>query len=329
MKRALLAAAVLFASLLGARAEQDTITITKQPGISYLPAILMEQKGLIEKHAAAIGIPDLKTRWASFSNGGAATDALLSGNVDFVTTGITNFILVWSATNGGVKAAGALARVPMMLVTRNPKVRSLADFTETDRIAVPNTKAASQIILLQMMLEKQFGEGSYGRLNPLLVQLGHPEAVQALSNPRHEVNSHLSAPPYQDEELKMPGIHKVVTLTDVTGGPSTNTVVFSSDKFARANPRIMQAFVAALDEANDFIRTNPREAAELYLVATKEKSSVGELAAFLQEPTTTFSTAPAGALTTAQFMHKIGITRKQASDWRDLFFPELHGRDGN
>jgi NitT/TauT family transport system substrate-binding protein len=217
----------------------------------------------------------------------------------------------------------------MMLVTRNPNVRSIADFTEVDRIAVPNTKAASQIILLQMMLEKQFGEGSHNKLNPLLVQLGHPEAVQALSNPRHEVNSHLSAPPYQDEELKMPGVHKVVTLTDVTGGPATNTVVFSSDKFARANPKIMQAFVAALDEANEFIRTNPREAAELYLAATKEKSSVDELTAFLRNPSTGFSTAPAGALKTAQFMYKIGISKKQASDWRDLFFAELHGRAGD
>jgi NitT/TauT family transport system substrate-binding protein len=324
--------AVLVTALLAtttARAEVAQITITNQPGISYLPALIMEKQRLIEKEAERRGIPPIEVKWVTLSNGGAATDALLSGQVDFVTTGITNFILVWSATNGATKAVGALSRVPMFLVTRNPAIHDVADFGDQDRIAVPNTKASSQIILLQMLLEQRYGEAGIHRFDKLLVQLGHPEAVQALSNVKHEINSHLSAPPYQDQELKFPGVHKVLTLTDVMGGPATNTVAFSTEKFRTANPKAFEAFVSALDQANEFIGAHPREAAELYLAATREKTSPDEIVSFLLQPTTSFSTVPAGALRTAQFMAKVGVTKRSPADWRDLFFPNIHDRPGN
>ena len=323
-----LLATVLLATI-SARAEVPEITVTNQPGISYLPVLVMEKRGLIEAEAARLGTPNLKVKWVTLSNGGAATDALLAGQVDFVATGITNFILVWSATNGAAKAVGALSRVPMFLVTRNPEIRDVADFSERDRIAVPNTKASSQIILLQMLLEQRFGEAGIHRFDTLLVQLGHPEAVQALSNPLHEINSHLSAPPYQDEELKIPGVRKILTLTDVMGGPVTNTVAFSTEKFRATNPKAYAAFAAALDTANDFIGAHPREAADLYLVATREKTRVEDLVEFLTRQTTTFSTVPTGALRTAQFMAKVGVTKRSPSDWKSLFFPNIHERPGN
>src|SRR2546430_1858687 len=56
---------MLIATALGmvavhARAELTEITVAQQYGISYLPLMLMEEQKLIEKHARANGIPDLK-----------------------------------------------------------------------------------------------------------------------------------------------------------------------------------------------------------------------------------------------------------------------------
>src|SRR2546429_6220100 len=42
------------------------------------------------------------------------------------------------------------------------------------------------------------------------VQIGHPDAVQALLNPSHEINTHFSIPPYQDIEMKSPLVHTVL-----------------------------------------------------------------------------------------------------------------------
>src|SRR4051795_755503 len=77
----------------GARAEVGEVRITRQPGMIYMPIILMEQLKLIEKHAGERGLNNLKVSWLTFSSGGASTEALISGNVDFVTSGTTNMLL--------------------------------------------------------------------------------------------------------------------------------------------------------------------------------------------------------------------------------------------
>lgn len=98
--RLLIMAVVLIASISGATAETTEVRITKQPGLLYLPMILMEEGRLIEKHAKLAGLGDVKSTWITFNSGGAATDALLSGNVDFVTSGGSNMLLLWDRTKG-------------------------------------------------------------------------------------------------------------------------------------------------------------------------------------------------------------------------------------
>ena len=118
-----------------AHAEVDEIRITKQPGIIYLGPIVMEQQKLIEKEGAKLGLPDLKAKWITFGGGGAAIDALLSGNVDVVTTGASNMLLAWDRTKGQVKGLAGSSSTPMWLLSNEPDVKTLRDLkpTEQDR----------------------------------------------------------------------------------------------------------------------------------------------------------------------------------------------------
>src|SRR5436309_11706637 len=79
------------AALVGqvARAEVSEVRIARQPGLVYLPMIIVEQKHLLEKHGKALGLQDLKANFLTLSGGGASSDALLSGNVDMVMSGTT------------------------------------------------------------------------------------------------------------------------------------------------------------------------------------------------------------------------------------------------
>jgi len=76
---AALAAACLSTAAYGQ--QKSEINITRQPGILYLPSHVMEKQRLIEKHAAALGVPDLKVNWLLLSGGGNQTDQLLAGVV--------------------------------------------------------------------------------------------------------------------------------------------------------------------------------------------------------------------------------------------------------
>ena len=321
--------AVVFALTAPVYAETNEVRITKQPGLLYLPMILMEQGKLIEKHTAAAGLADVKSTWITFNSGGAATDALLAGNVDFVTSGASNMLLLWDRTKGQVKGVAACGGMPMFLLSRNPAVKTLKDFTDKDRIAVPTIKVSSQATILQMAAEQTFGAGQSGKLDSITLQLGHPDATLSLLSPQSEVNSHFSLPPYQNIALKDPAVHKVLSSLDVFGGPVNNAIVFSSTKFHDANPKVIAAVMAALAEAMQMIKTEPKKAIEIYLTQVKEKVSAEELVAILGEPGVVFDVAPVGMQKFATFMAKAGTIKTAPASWKDFFFVEAHTLAGN
>ena len=77
--------AVACALLTGiAQAEQAELRIAKQYGLGYLQMMVMEDQNMVEKAAAAAGLPDIKVTWATFRSSDVMNDALVSGNVDFV-----------------------------------------------------------------------------------------------------------------------------------------------------------------------------------------------------------------------------------------------------
>ena len=99
--------------------------------------------------------------------------------------------------------------MPMYLNPRNPNVRSIKDFTEKDKIALPAVKVSIQSVTLQMAAEKLFGEGNHNKLDALTVTLSHPDALVALLSGGSEITAHFTTPPYQYQELEKPGIHTV------------------------------------------------------------------------------------------------------------------------
>jgi NitT/TauT family transport system substrate-binding protein len=311
------------------RADVTELRITRQPSIVYLPIVIMEHERLLENQAAQAGLGGLKVSWITFSSGGASTEALLSGNVDLVTSGVSNLLLLWDRTRGDVKGVAAASAVPMVLVTRDPDVKGLADFSDKDRIAVPTIKISMQAVVLQMAAEQAFGEAGRNKLDPITVQLGHPDAVGAVLSTNNEVNSHFSLPPYQQLELKDPKVHVVVSSADVVKGPMTITVVYGMRRFHDANPKLMAAFLAALDAASKLIETDPRRAAEIYLDSTKEKLSVDELAAILKEPGVFFGATPNNTMRMAEHLAKAGVIKTKPSSWKDYFFADIHNLPGS
>jgi NitT/TauT family transport system substrate-binding protein len=313
---------------LPASAEVTELRVSRQPGLSYLPLMIMEQQKLIEKEARKRGLGELKVSWLTFNGGGAGIDALLSGNVDLVTSGSTNMLTVWARSNGAVKGVTGAGALPMLLVTRNPNVHTLRDFTTADKIALPTVGQSTQMAVLQIAAEKMFGPGQARKFDPLCVSLGHPDAYIALASGK-DVDAHFSLPPYQEEELKLPGVHTVINSVDILGGPASNGVVFGTTKFHDANPKTIAAVIAAVDDAVELIAKDKRLAAELYLRETKEKISVDDLAAMLASPQFVYSTAPQGTFQLADLMFRLGTIKTRPASWKDYFFAEVHGRAGS
>jgi NitT/TauT family transport system substrate-binding protein len=326
-----LAIAVLsWAVLPAAHAETGEIHVSRQYGISYLPLMIMEDQKLIAKHAKTEGI-DVKVDWSTFASGAVMNDALLSGNLQFASGGVGPFTTLWAKTRGNldVKAVSAINSMPLFLVTRNPNVRTVKDFTDNDKIALPAVKVSIQAVTLQMAAEKAFGPGQQNRLDHLTVSMSHPDAETALLS-NSEITAHLGSPPFQYQELEHAGMHKVFSSYDVLGGPATFNVVWTATKFHDENPKVYAAFVAALDDATEQINRDKRAAAETYLRISKDKrDSLDDILKMLNDPEIRYTTTPNNVMKYVDFMYKIGSIKAKPDSWKDMFFSNAHDLPGS
>ena len=315
-----------------AKAEAKEVRISKGYGILYLPLIVMEQQKLLEKHAAAAGLGPVQVNWVTLDGGNVINDAMLAGTLDIAGIGAPGFITLWSKARGiaasEVIGVSGLSATSLTLNTNNPKIKSLKDFGPTDKIALPGIKTSLSAVVLQMLVAHEFGRENYNKLDPLTVGLSHPDGLIALTGGKTEITAHFTSPPFSYLELKDPKITRVVNSVDVIGN-ITLDVVFAPKRFVDANPQMIKAFLAAQDEANQLIASQPERAADIFVQSSKIKVSSEEILSILKDKDTRFSSTPDKVMDFADFMALAGSIKTRPKDWKELFIPQLHSRSGS
>ena len=127
-----------------ARAEGQ-IRIAEQFGVAYLLLNVARDQKLIEKEGRKQGF-DINVDWVKLSGGSAVNEALLSGAVNIAGAGVGPLLTIWDRTHGkqNVKGVASLGNLPYYLVTDNTNVKTIADFTDNDRIALPAVNVSVQ-----------------------------------------------------------------------------------------------------------------------------------------------------------------------------------------
>jgi len=323
----ILAVAALAAALVVPRpaaAEANVVRVAKQFGIAYMQYMVMQEQKLIEKHAKAAGL-DVTTEWATFRSSDVMNDALISGSVDFVSLGIPGIITIWSKTKGTgveVKGVSGLNVSPLMLMVRDPSIKSIRDFKDNHRIALPAVKVAMQAIILQMAAAKEWGDAKYNALDHLTVSMSHPDATAAMLGGQSEITANFSSAPFQYRQMKNPNIHRILTSTELFDEPLSFNVIATTSKFRSENPKLYAAFLAALKEATEFINSDKRKGAEIYLKVSGDKSTVDDILEVLADPAILYNTRLGGIGAFVNFMAKVGTLKNPPKDWKEMFFPE-------
>jgi NitT/TauT family transport system substrate-binding protein len=323
-----LCAALLALVLAGAggaaSAETNKVRIGLQFGLSYLPIMVAQSERLIEKHAKALGLPDVEVIMQRLSGTTAVNDALLSNSIDFGALGMPGVLIAWEKTKGRqhVKGIAGLATITYFVYVNKPNLKSLADFTDQDKIAVPAFNSP-QAILLRAAAEKQLG--SAAKANALMVSMPHPDATGALLS-GSGISGYFSTPPFTQVLAKDARVRPILTSTEIKGKDSTAAAVTVTQGFVEDNPKVTQA---VLDEATQLIRTDPKRAAEIYLKSESVKLSQEEVETILKDGSTTYDVAPQGVLDYAQMMQQQGFMKAVPTSWDEVFLPLLKGRNGS
>lgn len=311
--------------------EVSEINLSQQFGAIFLPLMVMEKDKLIEKQAAARGLGEVKVNWAKVAGPSVMVDMIISGQMHFTAQGVPSLAILWDKTKGGigVKGLSAITNTDIFLNTRNPKITSIRDFSDNDRIAVPSVKVTTQAIFLQIAAEKEWGPGQHGKLDHLTVSLAHPDALAAVLNPAGEISTHFATSPFHEAEMKA-GLKTITSGYKIMGGEVTNLVFATTDKFRTANPKTYAAVSAALDEAITWVNADKKRAAEFYIATTNEKKlSADDVTALISVPGFDFTKTPKKTFEFASFMHRVGTLKSKPESWKDLFFPEAHAGKGD
>ena len=325
----LILAAVL---LTAAPASAQEVRIARQFSMGYLQFNVMEHEKLLEKHAAALGLKDVKIAWSIFNGPNAMNDALISGSVDIVAGGVPGLVTLWARTKGTaneVKGISALSSQPIYLNTRADHIKSIADLKESDRVAVPAVKVSLQAVLLQMAAAKLHGPANYGKYDALTVSMSPPDATIALLSGSGEVTSVFSVPPFQQQQLEKPGVRTILNSFDVMDGPATFTVAWTSARFRDKNPVLYKALIAALKEATGIVDKDRAKAAGYWIEDVKSKLPPDKVTAVISGPQVRWTMTPEHTMNFAAFMASVGSIKEAPKSWKDMFFPEVHDLDGS
>lgn len=329
-----LTAGALLATALAApavQAKEGQLRVAQQFGIVYLLLNVAQEQKLIEKHGTAQGV-DIKVDFVQLSGGSAVNEALLSGNIDVAGAGVGPLFTIWDRTYGkqNVKGVASLGNFPYLLVSNNPAVKTIDDFSAKDRIALPAVGVSVQSRMLQLASAKRWGEAAYNRLDKLQVALPHPDAAAAIIKGGTEITAHFGNPPFQEQELAgNPQAHVVLNSYDVLGGPASATVLYATEKFKNDSPKTYRAFVDALAEAAQFIQAQPEQAADIYLKVTGGKQDRQLLLDVIRNPQVQFTVQPQRTLELGQFLQRVGAIKQTPQALSDYFFDDPRIAGGN
>lgn len=234
------------------RKGQQVMGIAEQFGIAYAPLQIMREQKLLEKR-----LPGVEIQWKQFGGPTGIREAMLNGEINFGFMGVAP-VIVGKDSGMEWRYATGISANDVAVVASDPKVTSLKDFTEKDRIAILSP-ACTQHVLLCMLAREELGDAH--ALDNQLVSMSHPDSVSALLSGT-EITAHVSTPPYITQEVNG-GAHVIADGEDIMGGSFTFITGVAMEDFYREHRDWYDAFLDALGEAIDYINENREEAVAL------------------------------------------------------------------
>jgi NitT/TauT family transport system substrate-binding protein len=334
MKPAIAAIAVTLLIVFGstaAEAEVNEVSIASTIGLAQFPGRVASDLKLIQRRAAALGIPNLKVSYQAVTSGVVVSDLFLSGHANIGIGGNVPMFNLWAKTNGRVKGIMAFSQGDMFLITCDPRIKSIRDYTDNDRIAMTDLKTTTYAMMLQMKAAKEFGWDNRNKFEGISVAMGDPDGVGAILSCKTDVKSHMTILPHSTVELASGKGRIVFSSEELLGHPYTFAAAFTTTEFRQENPKVYQAVVEGLGDAIAFIKDDPEKAADMFV---KEEPYVGtrETVVKLIEGQTpdhfSFTETPNSTKAFMDFMYKSGTIKTAPQSWKDVWFDNVWALPG-
>ena len=252
---------------------------------------------------------------------GSQLRLLLAGDADLAMGGYGPAFVMWDKTRGAqkVKVVSPLSGGSVLLLTNDPKIKTLRDYGPNDRIAISALKITAQAIALQRAAAKEWGWDQRFRMDANLVAMSNPDGMAMVLGGVGEVRSQLAIAPFSVEMLESGKVHQVMDSRDYLEPGSSVAVLYASAKFREGSPKLYDATAAAIREAFDIIHKDPHGAARVYVAREPQKRELAWIENMIRDPKTIYyDPVPRGFQKSAEFMVAAGTLKNKPESWKDL-----------
>lgn len=294
-------------------AKKEKLVIAYQSSIAYAPLIVMQEKGLIEKHFDG----ELEVDWQLLANGAAINDGITAGSIDVGAMGAAPAL---TGMQAGIpyKIFTGLSSQPYAILTNKENIKSLKDITADDQIAITNINSHPHI-LLAMAAKAELGDAH--ALDGNLVVLANADGYSSIIS--GAVQCHMVISPYNFMEDATEGINEIAIGKDVWPNGNTFIVGVASTKLQEEKPEVYKALCDATEEAMTFIKENPEETAQI--LAKGYDASAEEIATWMSDERSSYTSELQGVMELSNFMVEEGFLEKGPKDIKEIVFDNVKG----
>lgn len=292
------------------------IAIAYQPGLGYAPLLIIKQTQWIEKD-----FPGTTVEWRELANGATIRDGIISDTLQMGVVGTAPWLVGWAR---GVpwKLLACASDADLWLNVMDPNIKSLKDVKPGQQIALP---APDSIQAFALRKGAQEILGNAHALDTNMVAIPHPLGLQALLS--HQVTGHLTAPPFEWEEVDK-GAHTIFNTHDAMGETCFTALTMSTSFYGRY-PEFTAKMLDYMQRADQMIHSDPAQSAKYIAEAEGKPDLATQYKAWLAHPGVAYTVVPQGFLKYANFMKQIGSISKVPANIKELELPPLQPLGGS
>lgn len=296
--------------------ETTKIAIAYQYGLSYAPALIVQEKQLIEEKYKENAGKEIEVTWTQMSSGADINTGIASGNIDIGFMGIAPAI-TGCMNEVGYKIFTNVSGQEHGIMTNKEEIKSLGDLVGSqEQIALVNIGSIQHIILARALQNAGYDPHA---LDTNIVAMKHPDGMNALQT--GNVVCHLTTNPYLMIERQDGSLHEVSGISEVWTKDESFIVGVASETLHEEDQELYQAVCDAISEAIDLINTDKEEAAKF--TYELDGNSLDEEIAYMEDGT--YSVETIGIFDLAKFMSEAGFIDKAPEAYTDLVFDNVSG----
>lgn len=249
---------LLLITLSASAKQQLTITYVTSP--FNVPSIVMQKKGFLTDKLAAL---DVQVNSVEITSGAKQTQAMAAGKIDIASVLGSSSAILAKANGAPIEIIGVYSRGPKAytIMVNSSEIKSAADL-RGKKVAGPKGTVLNQ--LLAAALTSQ-----HLTLNDVdYLNMDLPVAKNALLSGKVDAATLAGASALEAEKAGSR------ILVNGDGLISPTTVIAANADWAKQHPKLVQAYLAAHQQAVDFINQHPQEA--LAIAAKEQKISLAD-----------------------------------------------------